>query len=108
VPGAQPDALSRVWCLRPVQVASTPCVLLPGKRAEVGITFVPSAAKEYAAVMPLRVMGLYDLHIRLSGACCSVLVRDWVLHDCTDQRAPGCEGCKLDSKARVRVCSHRR
>lgn len=52
---------------RLLQVASSPSVLLPRHSTEITITFIPTAAKEYAAAMPLRIMGLYDINIPLKG-----------------------------------------
>ncbi|WIA13448.1 hypothetical protein OEZ85_007028 [Tetradesmus obliquus] len=49
------------------QVMSTSCMLAPGQSTEVPVTFKPTAAQEYAAVMPLRVNGLYNINIMLAG-----------------------------------------
>lgn len=60
-----------MWCW---QVTSSPTVLLPGTTADITITFIPIAAKEYVAAMPIRVMGLYDINIPLSGELHRALV----------------------------------
>eukprot|EP00879_Flechtneria_rotunda_P018040 GHRR01018909.1.p1 GENE.GHRR01018909.1~~GHRR01018909.1.p1 ORF type:complete len:542 (+),score=201.99 GHRR01018909.1:696-2321(+) len=49
------------------KVLSSPCVLAPGHSQEVPITFKPTAAQKYNAVMPVRVNGLYNVNVNLSG-----------------------------------------
>ena len=54
---------SNVW-----QVASSPSVLVPGQRSEVGVSFTPIAAQEYASTLLMRVNGLYSINVTLKGA----------------------------------------
>jgi hypothetical protein len=42
-------------------------MLAPGQSIEVPVSFKPTAAQEYAAVMPLRVNGLYNMNVMLAG-----------------------------------------
>lgn len=46
---------------------SNPCVLGPGQNQEVVISFKPTAAEVYDAVVPVRVNGLFNINIRLLG-----------------------------------------
>jgi hypothetical protein len=49
------------------QVMSSSCMLAPGQGTEIPVTFKPTAAQEYAAIMPLRVNGLYNINVMLAG-----------------------------------------
>jgi hypothetical protein len=50
-----------------VQVMSSSCMLAPRQSTEIPVSFKPTAAQEYAAVVPLRVNGLYNINVMLAG-----------------------------------------
>lgn len=58
-------------------------MLQPGKASEIDITFVPTAAKEYSAAMPLRIMGLYDINIPLKGKWAVCLMAQELQYVCS-------------------------
>lgn len=64
------------------QVAASATVLAPGQSASIPVTFKPAAAAAYSTVLPLRVNGLYNINIKLAGACLVCMQQQQRAHCC--------------------------